>query len=172
MAQSRNILLGKITKIHGVEGAVAVRLEKNFSENIPLMESVFLEIDGRQVPFFIDYFEHISSEKAYLKFQDYNTIEKIKEFTGCNIFVSAVTAPDYPDNDQTDLLGFKIVSPEGIPAGDIVEIIKNPGQWLLRAAGKDGGEILIPLHEDLIISVDEELKTIVMNLPEGLEGLN
>ena len=38
MAQTNNILLGKITKIHGHDGAVAVRLEKNFSENIPLME--------------------------------------------------------------------------------------------------------------------------------------
>lgn len=172
MAQTRNILLGKIIKIHGFEGAVAVRLEKNFSENIPMMEPVFLEIDGRPVPFFIDYFEKINSEKAILKFQDYGTIEKIKEFTGCNIFFQSGTAPDDHDNDQIDLMGFKIVSGEGNPVGDVVEIIKNPSQWLLKAARKDGGVTLVPLHEDLIIRIDEKLKTIVMNLPEGLEGIN
>ena len=172
MAQTNNILLGKITKIHGHDGAVAVRLEKNFSENIPLMESVFLEIGGRPVPFFIDYFEQISPEKAYLKFQDYNTIEKIKEFTGCNIYIQSGSATFGTIDEQTDLLGFKIVSVKGIPAGEIVEIIKNPAQWLLRAARKDGGEILIPFHEDLIIEINDAQRILRMNIPEGLDVIN
>ena len=53
MAYNSDILLGRITKVSGYEGAVTVRLEKIFFENIPQMESVFLEIEGRQVPFFI-----------------------------------------------------------------------------------------------------------------------
>ena len=48
-----NILLGRVTKTSGFEGAVVVRLERSFIENIPQIESVFVEIDGRPVPFFI-----------------------------------------------------------------------------------------------------------------------
>ena len=53
MAYKNDILLGRITKVSGYEGAVTVKLEKIFTENIPQMESVFLEIEGRPVPFFI-----------------------------------------------------------------------------------------------------------------------
>ncbi len=54
MAYNANILLGRISKVHGFEGAVTVKLEKNLIENIPDMESVFLEIEGKPVPFFIE----------------------------------------------------------------------------------------------------------------------
>jgi ribosomal protein L35AE/L33A len=51
MAYKKHILLGKITKVHGFEGAVTIRLERSFSDNILKMESVFIETDGRPVPF-------------------------------------------------------------------------------------------------------------------------
>jgi len=50
MAYTCNTLLGRIIKIIAMR-TVAVKLEKIFTENIPLMESVFLEIEGRAVPF-------------------------------------------------------------------------------------------------------------------------
>ena len=49
-----NHIDGKITKISGFEGAVTVRPERDFSGKIPETESVFLEIDGRAVPFFLN----------------------------------------------------------------------------------------------------------------------
>ncbi len=53
MSYKSDILLGKIIKFSGYEGAVAVKLEKIFTENIPPMESVFLHIEGKLVPFFV-----------------------------------------------------------------------------------------------------------------------
>jgi len=38
MAYNCDILLGRISKVNGYEGAVTVKLEKIFSENIPQME--------------------------------------------------------------------------------------------------------------------------------------
>ena len=46
MAYKTHILLGRITKVHGYEGAVTVRLEKTFTEkNIPVLESVFRPLE-------------------------------------------------------------------------------------------------------------------------------
>ena len=53
MAYNANILLGRILKIQGYDGTITVKLEKDFIDNIPEMESVFLEIEGKPVPFFI-----------------------------------------------------------------------------------------------------------------------
>jgi hypothetical protein len=59
MTYTCNILLGRIIKIIGYEGAVAVKLENIFTENIPQMESVFIEIEGKPVPFFISGSEYL-----------------------------------------------------------------------------------------------------------------
>jgi len=53
MTYKNKILLGKISKINMPDGSVSVRLEQEFVENIPDIESVFLEIAGKPVPFFI-----------------------------------------------------------------------------------------------------------------------
>ena len=86
MAYKCDILLGRITKISGYEGAVAVRLEKIFTENTPQMESVFLEIEGRQVPFFISESEYSGADILKLTFDGYDSIDKIGEFTGSKVF--------------------------------------------------------------------------------------
>ena len=172
MAHSGNILLGKITKIHGFEGAVTVKLEKNFSENIPGMESVFIEIDGRPVPFFIDYIEHVNADKAYIMFVDYNSIEKIREFVGCRILVPEKHLNSDQGNEQDDLNGYIIYSEVGQLIGEVVETIKNPAQWLLKIKSSAGKEILVPLHEDLIAELDEKNKVIRMMIPEGLTEIN
>jgi ribosomal 30S subunit maturation factor RimM len=58
MTYKSDILLGQIIKASGYEGAVTVKLEKDFFDNIPNIESVFLEIEGRPVPFFISETEY------------------------------------------------------------------------------------------------------------------
>ena len=88
MAYKNNILLGRITKVSGYEGAVAVKVEKIFTENIPQMESVFLEIEGRPVPFFISAMEYSGADILKLWFEGYDSAEKISEFTGCRIFLT------------------------------------------------------------------------------------
>ncbi len=35
-----------------------------------------------------------------------------------------------------------------------------------------GKELLIPFHEDFIISIDKRKKIIIMDLPEGLTEIN
>jgi len=79
MAYYTGILLGRITKVSGYEGAVTVKLEKVFLENIPHLESVFLEIEGRPVPFFISWSEYSGADILKLKFDDYGSLEKISE---------------------------------------------------------------------------------------------
>ena len=88
MAYRNEILLGRITKVSGYEGAVTVKLERFFSEKLPHMESVFLEIEGRPVPFFIAASEYSGADILKLKFEGYNSSEKVNEFVGCRVFLT------------------------------------------------------------------------------------
>lgn len=172
MARMKTILLGKITKISGYEGTVTVRTERNFAGKIPEAESVFLEIEGRPVPFLIEYIEQVSDGSLRLKFEDYDSYEKVKEFAGCNVLLSVSSLIPDSGHSSDDLSGFTIESAEGKNLGKISEIIENPGQLLLRVNDLHEKEFLIPFHEDLIVSVDPVQKKIIMIIPEGLIDLN
>ena len=50
------------------------------------MESVFLEIEGRPVPFFISESEYSGADILKLRFEGYDSIEKISEFTDAEYF--------------------------------------------------------------------------------------
>ena len=172
MAYKKNILLGRITKLSGYEGAVAVKLEKIFTENIPQMESVFLEIEGRSVPFFISGMEYSGADILKLSFEGYDSIEKIREFIGCGIFLTT-EASDYRQKaDNQNLVGYLVFAQEDRLIGSISEIISNNGQWLLNVISTDKRDILIPFHEHFIVSVNKRKRTVVMDIPEGLIEIN
>jgi len=171
MAYNANILLGRISKAHGFEGAVTVKLEKTFIENIPDMESVFLEIEGKPVPFFIEESDYPGGDILRLKFIWYDTSEKVNDFTGCNVFLTT----GEKNNNKADIKTFynyKICLADNTLIGTVREIIENPGQLLLQILTPAGKELLIPFHEDFIRSVDNRGKIIIMDLPEGLTDLN
>jgi len=172
MTPERTILLGRITRVHGFEGAVTVKLEKQFTEDISGMESVFLEIEGKQVPFFIDYTEPAGKGFIRMKFDGYDSAGEVHEFRGCSV----MAAGNWEHKEDTghsirDLIGFE-VNPGTIPLGRISDIIENPGQLLLDVENNSGKRILIPFHEDLIVEINLDLRTVTMIIPEGLTEVN
>ena len=171
MARMKTILLGKIIKINGFEGAVTVRTEKRLNRTIPLPGPVFLEIDGRPVPFFIEYSEQTGADLLVVKFEDYDSYGKVSEFLGCRILVEE-SEPAETEAENEDLSGYTVLSDSGNMVGCVSAVAESPGQLLLKVIDNTGNELLIPLHEDLIISVDQAKKEIVMIIPEGLTGLN
>lgn len=172
MASESNILLGRIAKLSGYEGAVAVKLEKIFTENIPTMESVFLEIDGRPVPFFISGMEYTGADILKLSFEGYNSIDKVSEFTGCRVFLTGSADSNNKNPDSQTLVGYNVIGPGKEKVGSISEIIPNNGQWLLNVISPGGKNILIPFHEHFIIRIDKRKKLVVMDIPEGLLEIN
>jgi 16S rRNA processing protein RimM len=172
MAYNINILLGRITKTSGYEGAVTVRLEKLFFENIPLMESVFLEIEGRPVPFFISDCEYSGADILKLRFEGYNTIEKVNEFTGCRVFLTKSVADAGQAENIQSFIGYKVFIEGDKLLGSIIEVIPNNGQLLLNIVFNAKKDILIPFHEHFLVSIDKKKKIIVMDIPEGLTEIN
>jgi 16S rRNA processing protein RimM len=172
MAYNKNILLGRITKVSGYEGAVAVKLERIFTENIPRMESVFLEIEGRPVPFLISESEYSGADNLKLKFEGYESPEKIIEFVGCRIFLTGELPAGQGKTDGQTLIGYRVYTQDDTEVGPITDIISNSGQWLLNVASPDNKSILIPFHEDLIIKIERRKKIVIMEIPDGLLEIN
>jgi len=66
------------------------------------------------------------------------------------------------EDDEIDFTGWTILD-KGKPIGICSGLEPIPGNPCLYI-----GDTLVPLHEDLILSIDEETRTLDLNLPEGL----
>ncbi len=172
MAYKYQILLGKIARVSGYEGFVTIKLEKEFIEDLPDMESVFIETEGRPVPFFIAASEYSGGDLLKLKFEGYETFEKVTGFNGCKVFLTTVGEKYRPEKIREPVTGFKVILSAGKQIGTITEIVQNPGQVLMKIVSSEEKEILIPYHEDFILKVDVKKKTIIVDIPEGLTDIN
>jgi 16S rRNA processing protein RimM len=160
--------IGRITKTYGFEGAVVVRSESGITGEPKQGEPVFVVKDGIPVPFFTREAYCNTPDTLIISFDDYPTPESVAHLKGCE--VRAETGEE-SDEDLESLVGFILTDTHSGLSGHITGVIRNPGQ-LMAVAVMKGDEVLIPLHPDLIISVDRTRKTIRMALPEGLISLN
>lgn len=82
----------------------------------------------------------------------------------------------FADQQGNNLIGFKIVDADGSLIGMVAGLEENPAHALLvvdRSASKSqpADEVLIPLVDEFLISIDEEAREIRVSLPDGLLDL-
>ena len=73
-------------------------------------------------------------------------------------------------SEDEDLTGWTVLHADGTKAGTVKaheDIPGNPCLWI----DTGHGEVLIPLHEELLLEADPEKQTLRMEIPEGLLDL-
>jgi ribosomal 30S subunit maturation factor RimM len=167
MTYRYQILLGRISRINGYDGSVSVKLEKSFLDKIPEMKSVFLEINGKPVPFFISLSEYSGGDILKLRFEGYESYEKVSEFAGCRVYLTSIN--EEPSQQKNP----KIFWDSGISSEQNLIAVRNSSE-----SGSGSAEnnllrikILIPFHE-VHCKLDTKKKTIRVELPEGLTDIN
>ena len=161
--------LGTISKTRGAAGSVVLKLDNTISERFYEMESVFLKIEGLLVPFFINVAEPLDQKNILLNFDSVSTENQCKELIGCKVYTdfSDVIIPDKKTSHYNYLIGFTLWDHKYGNVGKIGEILFYPDNPVFQIM-QDQKEIIVPLHEDLIVEIDSQKKRIKVNLPEGL----
>ena len=81
---------------------------------------------------------------------------------------AALDEVEEEDDAAQDFTGWKVLN-RGDYVGTVTDCEPIPGNLCLYLKpAEDADEIIIPLHEDLIISIDEDALTLNLNLPDGL----
>lgn len=166
--------LGIILKKVGREGKVSIKLDADNPNDYKEMESVFLEIHGKLVPFFIEQFILFNDDTAHLKFEDINSNEEAESILGCGLFLPLEVLPQLKGNKFYfhEVIGFEVVNKKDlISAGIITSIFENSSNDLFVCSLNEE-EILIPIAEDWILEVNRSEKKIYMDLPDGLININ
>ena len=160
--------VGFVLKTHGLKGEVTVSLDGyNAPDELGTMQSMFLEKNKRLVPFFIESIS-VRGTKAFVKFEDVNSIEDASKLVGQSIYLQKSERPKARRGEFYDdeVIGFSVTDQEVGPLGNIVEIIQA-GLNKLLVLDYSGKEILIPVNSPFIVQVNKSKKTLTVNLPDG-----
>mgnify|MGYP001062318016 CR=1 FL=1 len=173
MSDKTLILLGKIIKVHGYGGAVILRPDDYITHELQEMEWVFIEIDKKPVPFFITSVKEHTSGNIVLKFDNYDSSERMKEFIGCNVFTGQEGTDDKNKLPHYLILaGYSIYNQANEYIGTVKKVMSMPMQYMLVLEGDENDELLIPMNEEWLIELDKENETIIMDLPDGIVQIN
>ncbi len=170
-AKSELLRIARVLKSNGTEGEILVGFRETNPEDLNLKEPVFITFDGLPVPFFIESFSKKGRNRALVRLTGVKNLEDADELTGQDISVKASSILRDEDADDSltveDLIGWTLLDADKIKVGEISDYEDIPGNTCLYVETKDG-QVMIPLHEDLILSVDEDSKAISVDVPEGL----
>jgi 16S rRNA processing protein RimM len=135
------------------------------------MESVFVQIENKLIPFFIDTIE-IRNDRAIVKFEGVDSLEEAESMRGMGLYLPVDLLPPMDEKSfyYHEIEGF---AAEDLQYGDIgvINTIYSSGPQDLFSILFNSKEILVPVHDDILVRIDRDKKKVVLNLPDGLLDL-
>lgn len=171
--------VAQVLKSNGTDGELVMGFREIAPDDINLNEPVFIVFDGLPVPFFIESFVRRGNTKALVRLTDICSQEDVEELTGKAVFVEEDSLPELSleDDGFAALIGWTLLTPAEptgqksdsafYEVGEITDFIDIPNNPCIEVETENGA-VMIPLHEDFILSVDPENLEIIMQIPAGL----
>jgi 16S rRNA processing protein RimM len=163
--------IGTIQRTHGVNGELQVNWINNFDPEEHNLESVFLSMDGLPVPFFIQSIRSKGNESSLITLDGIDTVIKAQDLITQKVFAEIKRVEPDSELYLDDLAGFTIVTTLGVQVGIVKQLDDFSGNLVFQVINGAGNEVLIPASPDFILEIDEDTKTLVMDIPEGLSDL-
>ena len=174
--------IAQVLKSNGTDGELVMGFREIAPEDINVKEPVFIVFDGLPVPFFIESFTKRGNSKALVRLTDINSMEDVEEIAGKAVYIEEDSLPEISleEDGYAALIGWLLLTPADpttyemtedemvlTEVGEITDFIDIPNNPCIEVETENGA-VMIPLHEDLILSVDPENLEIIMQVPAGL----
>lgn len=164
--------LGKIVKKYSFKGEVLVKLDTDEPEIYENLESVFVDLRGNLVPFFIQTAQLHKSELLRIKFEDVDNEDDADAILKSDLYLPLEFLPKLEDDKfyYHEIIGFTVEDVNYGKVGVITGINDTTAQAIFEI-DSNGIEILIPMNDHFILKVDKQNKAIIVETPEGLIDL-
>ena len=165
--------IGFFQKPHGVFGTLLLTFDEGMEETIEASQVFFVEMEGILVPWFVveEGIRIISSKTALIDLEWSDNDTDAKKLVRKSVWLLKIKNKELkPMEENISWIGYEVFEDKKEYLGMITEINDYAGNLVLTIE-KNGTELLIPFHSDLVTSIDDAKKTITFNLPEGLTDL-
>lgn len=159
--------IGFIMKPHGLKGEVTISLDPDAPEDLSSVETVFVEVRERLLPYFIQAIS-LKGNKAFLKLEDVDTAEEAQNISKSALYLPKSSRPKSGRGEFYDdeVIGFDVQDTAVGLLGKITDIVQA-GPNKLLSVDVQGKEVLVPLNSPFIHSINKSRKKITVTLPDG-----
>jgi 16S rRNA processing protein RimM len=158
--------IGYFSKTHGLKGQIVLRLDDYIDIDTENINSIFINIDGAIVPHFLESIQP-NNIGYIIKLEGIDAIEVSKKLIG----KKASVLPDFIIEDEDSLQEFvtyQVIDQKHGSIGTIVAVDDKTENVIITVAHPNGKEIILPLNDDFIKEINDDLKQISYNAPDGL----
>ncbi|MBR2262715.1 MAG: 16S rRNA processing protein RimM [Paludibacteraceae bacterium] len=175
IAKDSVLQIGKIQKVHGLQGELAFSFTSEIFDEIELPYFI-CEIDGILVPFFIENYRFKNDEVALVKFEGIDNEADAKILVKSPLYIEKKFLPEHIGGEEiegaTYYIGYKVYDTDQQLLGEITDIDDETENILFLIENGKGEEFIIPACDSYIREINDDDKTIQMELPEGLLAIN
>ena len=161
--------LGKIVKKYSFKGELLAKLDTDQPDIYENLDAIFIEVNDTLIPFFIEKSQLHKSDLLRLKFEDVTNEADADALMKCDLYLPLDSLPKLEGTKFYfhEIIGFQL-NDENFGAVGTVKGVNDSTAQALFEVDRDGIEILIPMNDDFIKTLDREAKTITVNTPPRL----
>lgn len=160
--------------------ACTLQLKKKYIRELALVcvSSSFLLREGLHiqiVPPQFDIPRSLTVKRASMRgddllvwFEEVSSTSLLQEYDEKMCLITIEQSEDLERVEDASLEGWQILGRDATVLGQIVSVEEMPSQKLITIKKSCGAEVLLPLIDDFVFEVDEDLRTIVLDLPDYL----
>ena len=164
--------LGSIVSKFSFKGELLLKLDSNDPTVYKNLSTLFIYTEAELVPFFVISFRLHKSHLLRLKLNEVDDEQTANTLIKKEVFLPLDLLPPLKGTQfyYHEVLNFRVFDGQNL-IGSIVGFQDNQGQNLLEVINKKQNKILIPVHDDFILSLNRKKKEMFINLPEGFLDL-
>jgi len=170
MKKEDSFYLGKIVRKHSYKGEVVIKLDTDEPDLYQDLEVVFLELNGKLLPFFIEESLLQKGNQLRVRFEDFTTEADAERVLKKEVYLPLTMLPKLEGNKfyYHEIIDFDVIDENFGLVGKIKSVNDSTAQELLIVQNNKGKEILIPLIDAFLVKVDRDNKQFIVNTPKGL----
>ncbi len=162
------IRIGKIVATHGIGGSLIFTHVVGNSNWLKKEHILHVEMQkGSFIPYFIAQCKSSGPKEYQINIENIDRVEDAKKLVTKHVYVDESVLADYARQSPLLWIGFMVTDKHSGQLGPIDDVMQTGSQWLAKLTYKEK-EVLIPLIDETIEKLDIKLKTLSVNLPDGL----
>ncbi|MDA0779857.1 MAG: ribosome maturation factor RimM [Bacteroidetes bacterium] len=164
--------VGTVVSKYSFKGEVLLKLDTDDPEQYLSIETLFLAQDKSLVPYFVVKCAMHKQGLLRLKLEDVLSEEDANLILKAKAYLPLTELPPLTGNKfyYHEVIGFLVEDENLGILGEVTQVNEQTAQATLEVA-INGKTALIPIVDDIILTIDRDAKTLHVNTPPGLIDL-
>lgn len=165
---SQFLVIGKITRAHGIAGEVKVQLAPGFAGALDGVRRIYLNDEAQP--------RRVRGRRAHqdallLRLDGVTTRNDAEALRGATVAIQLEDLPPLPEGEyySHQLVGLRVQREGGEPIGTLTEVLATGSNdvYVVKTAT---GELLLPALESVVRAINLDEGVMVVVVPAGLES--